>query len=168
MIFFFFLTLWILYTCLPSHKKSITWNNGRESSLDICVYLKRSICEMTFSDTSNFKNELCFRFEPGYQLSLLIWWPVTKVPTGHLKATTLSRKNIFFLWIRAAAMVYTTATATPDPSCICNLCHNLCQCLSLTYWARPEIKPTSSQRQHWVFNPLSHNRNLRKNILDSS
>ena len=28
---------------------------------------------------------------------------------------------------------------------------------SLTHWARPGIQPTSSQRQHQVFNPLSHN-----------
>ena len=27
---------------------------------------------------------------------------------------------------------------------------------SLTHWARPGIKPTSSQRQHWALNPLSH------------
>ena len=30
---------------------------------------------------------------------------------------------------------------------------------SLTHWARPGIKTSSSQRQHWVLNPLSHNRN---------
>ena len=30
---------------------------------------------------------------------------------------------------------------------------------SLTHWARPEIEPTSSQRQCWVLNLLSHNGN---------
>ena len=27
----------------------------------------------------------------------------------------------------------------------------------LTQWARPGIKPASSQRQHWALNPLNHN-----------
>ena len=48
-----------------------------------------------------------------------------------------------------------TATATQDLICICNL-HNAG---SLTHWARPGIKPTSSQRQCCVLNPLNHNRN---------
>ena len=30
---------------------------------------------------------------------------------------------------------------------------------SLTHWVRPGIEPASSQRQCWVLNPLSHNRN---------
>ena len=30
--------------------------------------------------------------------------------------------------IRAAAEAHTTATATPNPSCICNLCHILQHC----------------------------------------
>ena len=39
---------------------------------------------------------------------------------------------------------------------------------SLTHWARPEIEPTSSQRQCWIFNLLSHNRNsyaFLKNLI---
>ena len=40
--------------------------------------------------------------------------------------------------IRAASGAYTTATATPDPSCICNLC----LCL----------------QQHQILNPLSEAR----------
>ena len=38
----------------------------------------------------------------------------------------------------AAAAVYTTATTIPDPSPICDLCHNL--------------------QQHWILNPLSEAR----------
>ena len=30
---------------------------------------------------------------------------------------------------------------------------------SLIHWVRPGIEPTFSQRQCWIFNPLSHNRN---------
>ena len=43
--------------------------------------------------------------------------------------------------IGAAAEAYTTVTATPDPICICNLCHSLQQCQILN----PLIKPTSSE-----------------------
>ena len=38
---------------------------------------------------------------------------------------------------------------------------------SLSYWVRPRIKPTSSQRQHRVLNPLSHNRNSLFVLLNS-
>ena len=38
----------------------------------------------------------------------------------------------------------TTATATPDWSCICDLHHSSWQCRSLTHWTRPGIKPASS------------------------
>ena len=49
-------------------------------------------------------------------------------------------------WIGATAVTYTTVCSNTG---------------SLTHWARPGIKPKSSQRQHWVLNPLSHNRNSR-------
>ena len=61
---------------------------------------------------------------------------------------------------------YPIATATPDPSCICNLscsltyppaCGNATR--SLTHWARPRIEPAPSQRLCQVLNPLSHNGN---------
>ena len=38
----------------------------------------------------------------------------------------------------------TTATATQDPSCLCDLHHSLWQCQILTRWVRPEIEPMSS------------------------
>ena len=40
---------------------------------------------------------------------------------------------------------------------------------SLTHWTRPKIKPesTSSQKQHWVLNSLSHNRNSHATIFKS-
>ena len=60
-------------------------------------------------------------------------------------------------------------------SCSCVLCHSHSNTRSephlwptpgyLTHWARPEIKPTSSQRQLWVLNPLKHNRNLDFELL---
>ena len=37
-----------------------------------------------------------------------------------------------------------TATATPDPSRMCDLRHSSWQCQTPTHWERPGIKPTSS------------------------
>ena len=56
--------------------------------------------------------------------------------------------------IEGAAEAYTTITQ--DPSHLCYSCGNT---TSLTHWARPGIKPTSSERQCQVLNPLSHNGN---------
>ena len=39
---------------------------------------------------------------------------------------------------------YTTATATPDPSHVCNLQHSHGHAGSLTHWARPGMEPASS------------------------
>ena len=41
-------------------------------------------------------------------------------------------------------LAYTRATATQDPSRICNLHHSSLPHGSLTHWARPGIRPTSS------------------------
>ena len=54
-----------------------------------------------------------------------------------------------------------TATAMPDPSLICDLCHSLRQWPSLTQWARPEIELASSQTLCQVLNLLSHNVNSK-------
>ena len=40
-------------------------------------------------------------------------------------------------------LAYTTATATPDPSWVCNLYHTHGNTKSLTHWARPGIEPPS-------------------------
>ena len=56
-------------------------------------------------------------------------------------------------WIEAAAVAYMTATIRPDPR---HICSNI---RSLTPWARPRIKPISSQRQSRVLNPLSQSGN---------
>ena len=48
----------------------------------------------------------------------------------------------------------TTATATWDPSCLCNL-----HCSLQQHRARPGIGPASSQTLCRVLNPLSHNGN---------
>ena len=59
-------------------------------------------------------------------------------------------------WIRAA---YTTATATWDPSHICDLSHSLWQHWILSPLRETRDHPTASQRQRQVINLLSHNGN---------
>ena len=81
---------------------------------------------------------------------------VTPVPYGNSRARGL---------IGAASEAYVTATVMPDPSCICNLCCSLGQRGILNPLSEAGIKPTSSQRQLGVLNPLSLSRNARKNIL---
>ena len=62
--------------------------------------------------------------------------------------------------IRAAAAVYTTAMATPDPSRICQLSYSLQQHWILNPLSQGSgIKPTSSWTLHQVLNLLSYNGN---------
>ena len=56
-------------------------------------------------------------------------------------------------------LTYTTATAIPDPSHICDPCCSFGNARHLTHWGRPGIQPTSSQILYQVLNPLSHNGN---------
>ena len=60
--------------------------------------------------------------------------------------------------IGAAAGAFATAMATLDPHHICELCHSLWQCQMLNPQGETSVKPAFSQRQHQVFNPLSHHR----------
>ena len=58
----------------------------------------------------------------------------------------------------------TTATATPDLSCICKLCHSLQQC-----WIPNPLSETRDQTcilmdTSWALNPLSHNGNSQNLI----
>ena len=43
-------------------------------------------------------------------------------------------------------LAYAIATAMPDPSCICDLCH--------------------SSQQHWIFNPLSEAKDRTHILMD--
>ena len=60
---------------------------------------------------------------------------------------------------------YTTATAIPNLSHICDLQSCLANARSLTHWARPGIEPTSLRTQWWVLNLLSHNRSSSRVVL---
>ena len=62
--------------------------------------------------------------------------------------------------------VYSTATATLDPSGICDPHCGSRQCWIFTHWERPGTKPESSRSLRWVLTPLSHNGNSwREKIL---
>ena len=58
---------------------------------------------------------------------------------------------------------YTTATATPDPSCICNLHRSLCQILNPLSKARGQTHILMGTSQ--ILNPLSHIGNSGSGIL---
>ena len=54
------------------------------------------------------------------------------------------------------SLVYTTATATWDPSCICNLCHSLWQCGILNPLSKARDWTCIFMDASWVLNLLSH------------
>ena len=56
---------------------------------------------------------------------------------------------------QARGRIRATATATQDPSWVCDLHHSSLQCWPLTHWARPGIESASS----WIL--LSHEGNFR-------
>ena len=60
---------------------------------------------------------------------------------------------------RGAADAYPTATATLDTSLIRYLCHSLQQRCILNPLIEARGWTSSSQRQHWILNLLSHNGN---------
>ena len=79
----------------------------------------------------------------------------------------------FFLWPHLWHMVkselqllaYATVTATPDLSCICDLCCGNSE--FLIHWGRLGIEPASSMRPCWVLSPLSHSGNSYFSIIKS-
>ena len=85
----------------------------------------------------------------------------------------------FFLWIYLRHMevpslgvelelqllAYTTATATPDLSRICDLHCSLQQCQMLNPLSKAGIEPASSQILCWVLNPLWRKRNSSFSFL---
>ena len=52
---------------------------------------------------------------------------------------------------------YTTATATPDPSHMCDLCCSLWQCWILNPMSK--ARDRTHMDTSWVLNPLSYNEN---------
>ena len=62
-------------------------------------------------------------------------------------------------WIGAAAEAHATGMATPDPRCICDLCHSLQQCWILNLKSEARDGTCISWRLRQVLNLLSHNGN---------
>lgn len=101
------------------------------------------------------------------------------VPAGASLQAFCGKKNKFFfffffswlhLWhvevsrlgaeLEPQLPAYATATATPDLSCICNLCCSLWQCQTLNPLSKLGIEPASSRRLRWVLNLLGRNGNF--------
>ena len=59
----------------------------------------------------------------------------------------------------------TTATATQDPSHICDEPCSLQQRWIFTLLSKPGVEPTSSQTLRWLLNLLRHSRNCRVNLI---
>ena len=93
-----------------------------------------------------------------------------------IKAFSLQSEFLFFpLWLHLQHMevprlgvqlelhlpAYVTATAMPDPQGLHLSLKPAAIHRSLIHWVRPGIEFASSKRQHWVLNPLSHNRNSK-------
>ena len=102
---------------------------------------------------------------------------VTEDTRGQVRLERMNRNIFFFfLWLHLQhvevprpgvklelqLLVYAVAAATPNPSHICDR-HCICgNTRSLSHGARPVIKLASSQRQGWVPNLLSNNKNSQK------
>ena len=59
----------------------------------------------------------------------------------HLRHMEVPRLGV---WLELLLPAYATASATPNPSCVCDLTTAHGKARSLTYWARPGIKPETS------------------------
>ena len=83
--------------------------------------------------------QICLIFHKWKHIHIM-WFFFSRPHLQHMEVPGLGVKHQ--IW--ATSGTYTTA------------CGNT---RSLAHWARPEIEPTSSQKQCWVLNPLSHSRN---------
>ena len=114
---------------------------------------------------------------------LVFWW-LSKFSLSHLK---IGRVLLYFLFIYLFCILGphlspmevprlgikselqlptdTTATANPDPSCICDLHYSSQQHGSLTHWGGPGIETHILMDTSWVYNPLSHNGNSASYIF---
>ena len=69
--------------------------------------------------------------------------------------------------VGAALPVYTTATATQNPSRICNLHHSSWQCWILNPLSEARDQTHNLVDTSWVRNPLSHNQNSSLELSDA-
>ena len=74
-------------------------------------------------------------------------------PPRHMEVSRLGVK------LQLQLLAYSTATATWDPSCICDLHHSSRQCWILKPLSEVRDRTNILMDTSWVRNPLSHNRN---------
>ena len=86
-------------------------------------------------------NERVFYFQPDFLFYLFIYLTAALL---HLKVPRPGVKSE--LQLPAYTIATATATAAPDLSCICDLCHSL--------------------RQHWILNPLSETRDQTHILME--
>ena len=66
------------------------------------------------------------------------------------------------------SLAYTTATAMPDTSCICDPPCSLWQCQNLNPLSQARDQTCILMDTSWVLNPLSHSRNSQSEISNAS
>ena len=108
---------------------------------------------------------------------LLVWLVFLEPHPQHLEASELGAK------LELPLSAYTTATATPDPNCVCDLHwssrrYQILNPLSGgrdrtrifmdTSWVHYHWATTGSSRQHQILNPLSGGRDRTCILVDTS
>ena len=88
------------------------------------------------------------------KLYILFYLFILQLHLQHIEAPGLGVESELQL------QIYTTDTATLDPSHICNLCSSLWQCWILNPLSEARDQTTSSQRLCQVLNWQSHNGNF--------
>ena len=92
-------------------------------------------------------------------ISFLFFFPFLHPYLQHIEFPRLGVQSEWQLQARPTAM------ATPDPSCICDLHHSLCQCWILNPRSEAGIEPASSWVLCQVLNLLTHNGNSSFSFL---
>ena len=123
-----------------------------------CRYLERLVflwCIMVYDSFNVSLDSVCLYFNEDFCIYIHQWyWPVISfffnICTCDVWKFSLARGQI-----RVAAAACTTATATPNQSHICNLCHSLWGCLILNPLSKARnqtciLTETMSLLTHWA------------------
>ena len=95
-------------------------------------------------------------------LRVLIFWILVVLNFFFRAALAAHQSSQARGWIRAAAAIYATATATPDPSRICNLYHSSQQCWILNPLREARDRTHILMGTSRVYDLLNHNRNSQQ------
>ena len=125
-----------------SYVSHSTYHNGNH----IALFFLQLVCGLGSVADGTFKDS------PQISPITYILFFLMAAPAAHGSSQAMG-------WIEAAAATYTTATAIPDPSGICNSCHSLQQCWILNPLSKARDQHLSSPRLCWVLNLLRYNGN---------